>query len=171
MKFNGYYPNQQVNGNLSYSFRVSIVRDNQYATRVTYSVTGSGYSMGSNSNAVVGSSGATIATGTASTSILATNRSAAQPERFIYDEDSATPPNVQGIQVFAYDETASGNGYLKYTSSNMTRAVLDDGKITHGFTYHQSPDNHTYITINMGGKIGTADFEAFADLYLEVEQF
>ena len=171
MKFNGYYPNQQVNGNLSYSFKTVITRSNQYVTRVYYNVTGNGYSMGSNANTVVGTSGATIATGNASTSILATNRSATPPERFIYDEDSATPPNVQGIQIFAYDETASGNGYLKYTSSNMTRAVLDDGKITHGFTYHQSPDNHTYITINMGGKIGTADFEAFADLYLEVEQF
>ena len=52
----------------------------------------------------------------------------------------------------------------------MTRAVLDDGKITHSFTYQPSYP-HTYISINMGGKIGTSDFEAYADLYLTVEQF
>jgi len=169
--FSGTYPNQQVNGNIGYSFKLSVERDNAYVTRVYYNVTGNGYSMGSNSNTVTGASGATIATGEAATSILTTNRSATPPERFVYDEDSATPPNVQGIQVFGSDEIASGNGYLKYTSANMTRAVLDTNKITHSFTYHQSPDNHTYITINMGGTIGTSDFEAYADLYLTVEQF
>ena len=169
--FTGVYPNQQVGGNLGYSFKLSVERDNAYVTRVYYNWdVANGFSLGSNSNTVQGASGATIATGEAGTSILAINRDETPPERFIYDGDSATPANVQGIQVFAYDEVASGNGYLKYTSSNMTRAVLDDGKITHSFTYQPSYP-HTYISINMGGKIGTSDFEAYADLYLTVEQF